>query len=94
MSARNSFFLFGARGTGKSTLIEQRYHFKKTLWIDLLLYEEEEKFSQNPDELLFILNKGKYKTVVIPDFDTCCEFLVEEKIKKPLDIGFLGFKKP
>ena len=54
LSARNSFFLFGARGTGKSTLIEQKYRSKKTLWIDLLLYEEEEKFSQNPDELLFI----------------------------------------
>ena len=77
LSPRNSFFLFGARGTGKSTLIEQRYRSKKTLWIDLLLYEEEEKFSQNPDELLFILNKRKYRTVVIDEI---------QKVPKLLDI--------
>ena len=77
LSNRNSFFLFGARGTGKSTLIEQKYRSKKTLWIDLLLYEEEEKFSQNPDELLFILNKKKYKTVVIDEI---------QKVPKLLDV--------
>lgn len=74
---RNSFFLFGARGTGKSTLVEKRYSSKKTLWIDLLLYEEEEKFSKNPDELFFILNKNKYKTVVIDEI---------QKVPKLLDI--------
>ena len=77
LSTRNSFFLFGARGTGKSTLIEQKYSSKTTLWIDLLLYEEEEKFSQNPDELLFILNKKKYKKVVIDEI---------QKVPKLLDI--------
>ncbi|MDE0119931.1 MAG: AAA family ATPase [Bdellovibrionales bacterium] len=77
LSDRNSFFLFGARGTGKSTLIEKKYHSKKTLWVDLLLYEEEEKFSQNPDELLFILNKKKYKTVVIDEI---------QKVPKLLDV--------
>ena len=77
LSTRNSFFLFGARGTGKSTLIEQKYHSKKTLWIDLLLYEEEEKFSQNPDELLFILNKKKYQKVVIDEI---------QKVPKLLDV--------
>ena len=77
LSARNSFFLFGARGTGKSTLIEQKYHSKKTLWIDLLLYEEEEKFSHNPDELIFILNNSKYQRVVIDEI---------QKVPKLLDV--------
>ena len=77
LNNRNSFFLFGARGTGKSTLIEQKYRSEKTLWIDLLSYEEEEKFSQNPDELLFILNKRKYKTVVIDEI---------QKVPKLLDV--------
>ena len=77
LNARNSFFLFGARGTGKSTLIEQKYRSNSTLWIDLLLYEEEEKFSQNPDELLFILNKKKYRRVVIDEI---------QKVPKLLDI--------
>ena len=83
LSARNSFFLFGARGTGKSTLIEQKYRSKKTLWIDLLLYEEEEKFSQNPDELLFILNKTKYKRVVIDEIQKAPKLLdVIQKIMR------------
>ena len=77
LNARNSFFLFGARGTGKSTLIEQKYHSKKTLWIDLLLYEKEERFSHNPDELIFILNKNKYQRVVIDEI---------QKVPKLLDI--------
>ena len=77
LSTRNSFFLFGARGTGKSTLIEQKYRFRKTLWIDLLLYEEEEKFSHNPDELIFILNKAKYQRVVIDEI---------QKVPKLLDV--------
>ena len=77
LSAKNSFFLFGARGTGKSTLIESRFSGKDTLWIDLLLYEEEERFSRNPDELLFILEKTKYKTVVVDEV---------QKIPKLLDV--------
>ena len=48
---KHSFFLFGARGTGKSTLL--RNWFKKTpsLYIDLLDPEEEEAFLRNPGEL-------------------------------------------
>ena len=77
LSQNNSFFLFGARGTGKSTLIESRYLSQDTLWIDLLLYEEEEKFSQNPDELLLILDQKNYKKVVIDEI---------QKVPKVLDI--------
>ncbi len=77
LNSNNSFFLFGARGTGKSTLIESRYRSPNTLWIDLLLYEEEEKFSQNPDELLLILNQKHYKKVVIDEI---------QKVPKLLDI--------
>ena len=77
LSARNSFFLFGARGTGKSTLIEKKYRSNKTLWIDLLLYEVEEKFSHNPDELIFILNNSKYQRVVIDEI---------QKVPKLLDV--------
>ena len=77
LSPHNSFFLFGARGTGKSTLIQKRYNSQKTLWIDLLLYEEEEKFLHNPDELIFILNNKAYKRVVIDEV---------QKVPKLLDI--------
>ena len=79
LSQQNSFFLFGARGTGKSTLIEKRYPRQagKTLWIDLLLYEEEERFSRQPDELILILNQTKATKVVIDEI---------QKIPKLLDI--------
>ena len=91
LSTRNSFFLFGARGTGKSTLIEQKYHSKNTLWIDLLLYEEEEKFSQNPDELLFILNKRKYKKVVIDEIQKSPKLLdiIQKLMREKPNIQFI-----
>ena len=73
----NIFFLLGARGTGKSTLIKHRYHGPKTLWIDLLLYEQEERFSHNPDELLFIVRKNKYQRIVIDEV---------QKVPKLLDV--------
>ncbi len=74
---KNSFFLFGARGTGKSTLIESRYRSSETLWIDLLLHEEEEKLSHRPDELIFTLGQKSYKRVIIDEI---------QKVPKLLDI--------
>ena len=77
LSGQNSFFLFGARGTGKSTLIESRYRSPETLWIDLLLSSDEERFAGNPDELLFILNKKPWKRVVTDEI---------QKVPKLLDV--------
>jgi predicted AAA+ superfamily ATPase len=51
LSKTQSFFLFGARGTGKSTLLTQRYSKKNAIWIDLLLPSTEEKYLLNPDLL-------------------------------------------
>ena len=91
LSAKNSFFLFGARGTGKSTLIESKYPSDKSLWIDLLLYEEEEKFSHNPDELIFILNKSKVKRVVIDEIQKVPKLLdaVQKMMRERPDIQFI-----
>ncbi len=50
-----SFFLFGARNTGKSTLIRLLYDLESTYWINLLDPNEEEKFARNPSELLAIV---------------------------------------
>ena len=47
----NSFFLFGARGTGKSTLLRQFFAGDKTLWIDLLDPEQQNRYAVRPDEL-------------------------------------------
>lgn len=50
LSNTNSFFLFGARGVGKSTLIKAL--FPKALHIDLLLPDVEEKYAQRPSSLI------------------------------------------
>ncbi len=47
----SSFFLFGARGTGKSTLLEEMFRSEKTLWIDLLDPEQENRYAIRPGEL-------------------------------------------
>ena len=47
----HSFFLFGARATGKSTLLKS--HFGSgAVYYDLLEYGNEDKFARNPDRLL------------------------------------------
>src|SRR4029434_4072372 len=47
----NSFFLFGARGTGKSTFLRNYFDLEQTLWIDLLDPLQEHLFFRNPDLL-------------------------------------------
>ncbi len=58
----NSFFLFGARGTGKSTWVEQQFlGSSECLRIDLLNADEEERFTRNPSLLEAILNESHSK---------------------------------
>ncbi|MCK9448830.1 MAG: hypothetical protein M0Q41_07600 [Bacteroidales bacterium] len=45
-SAGESFFLWGARQTGKSTLLKKLY--PGSLWFDLLLTDVFERFQRNP----------------------------------------------
>ncbi len=47
----HSFFLFGARGTGKSTLLRALWKPASTLFIDLLDPVEEDLFRRDPREL-------------------------------------------
>jgi uncharacterized protein len=47
----NSFFLFGARGTGKTTLLHQIFTPKNAHFIDLLDPLEEDSFARDPSEL-------------------------------------------
>jgi uncharacterized protein len=46
-----SFFLFGARATGKSTLLKQLFAKDKVLWLDLLDPELESELSSRPSAL-------------------------------------------
>ena len=47
----NSFFLFGARGTGKSTFLKEYFRAEPALWIDLLDPLQEDLYARNPGEL-------------------------------------------
>lgn len=55
LSKTNSFFLFGARGTGKTSLLKELYPGKTAYYIDLLDPNDFELFLKNPGELSFIL---------------------------------------
>jgi len=45
----SSFFLFGPRGTGKSTWLRER--FPEAVWIDLLMPEEHREYAARPERL-------------------------------------------
>ena len=52
LSEINSFFLFGARGTGKTTLLKQLPFLNNALYIDLLDADQEEQYALRPGLLI------------------------------------------
>lgn len=72
------FFLFGARGSGKSTLLHQLFN-ENAYWIDLLLPEEEDRFSSHPS-LLFNIVEGLPSSIT--------HLIIDEiqKVPKLLDV--------
>ncbi len=84
LNKNNSLFLFGARGTGKTTLLKRLYSGDDTLWIDLLKDFDEELYGRSPDELSKILGTKKFRRVVIDEV---------QKAPKILDIVHLEIEK-
>ncbi len=74
-----SFFLFGARGVGKSTLIKAGFLAEHCFWIDLLLPATESRYAQNPD-LLF------EEVRALPDAITHIVIDEVQKVPKLLDV--------
>ncbi len=74
-----NFFLFGARGVGKTTLLKHLSWFKSSLYINLLVSGEELRFTRNPDELSSIVK-------ALPDETT--HIIIDEiqKIPRLLDV--------
>lgn len=74
-----SFFLFGARNTGKSTLLKHTFGTKEALWIDLLDPDLEDRYSRDPNsfkhEVMALDEKTSY--VIIDEI---------QKLPKLLDI--------
>ena len=62
---RKSFFLFGPRGVGKSTLLKQK--IKADLYINLLKSSEFLDYKQNPDHLFEIVSPLKENSWVVID---------------------------
>lgn len=79
LSKRHSVLLFGARGTGKSTLLQQLFPVEQVKRFDLLEAETEMRLSQNPDELRNIV-------YALPEDITHVIIDEVQKIPKLLDI--------
>ncbi len=75
----HSFFLFGARGTGKSTWLKHLFKPETALWINLLAPEEEEQFARKPGLLKEIVLK-------LPSHITHVVIDEVQKIPKLLDV--------
>lgn len=73
-----SFFIFGARGTGKSTFLREYFKTENVLWIDLLQSQMEDNYQRRPQMLSEQLtdNPSPPKWIVIDEV---------QKIPKLLD---------
>ncbi len=76
--SHHSFFLFGARGTGKSTFLRNYLaDEKKLLWIDLLDFEQEQHYQRYPQDLKkqILADPKAYKWVVIDEIQRAPKLL-------------------
>jgi len=73
-SYTHSFFLFGPRGTGKSTLLAKRFQKNTCLWLDLLDSSIEDQFQRDPSQLYAIVT-------ALPDEIT--HIIIDEVQKAP-----------
>ena len=69
LSKTNSFFLFGARGTGKTTLLHKLFSKKDTLFVDLLNIRLFEEFLLDLSRFESLINskKNQNKRVVVDE---------------------------
>ena len=82
---KQSFFLFGARGVGKSMLLKQHFADQKShLWIDLLSPSLEMSLANKPEKLLEMWSLKKPKWIVIDEV---------QKIPSILDIVHKGIEE-
>lgn len=62
-----SFFIFGARGVGKSSLLKARFTDSAVIWIDLLNPETEAYFARDPNALKAIAENTAPNIPIIID---------------------------
>ncbi len=74
LPTEQSFFLFGARSTGKSTLLSTLFSSSTSLWIDLLNPAEEDRFTHDPSEL---------EQLVLATHESITHVIIDEVQKLP-----------
>jgi predicted AAA+ superfamily ATPase len=82
-----SFFLFGPRGTGKSTFLKHQY--ADALWIDLLKPDIFRTYAARPERIIELVHGNPDKQIVIvdevqkvPEILSAVHSLIEEKVNK------------
>jgi predicted AAA+ superfamily ATPase len=87
LSKTYNFFLFGARGTGKTTLLHQDFADENTFWIDLLDPEQEAYFEREPNALKAIVEN-------LPEETTHVVIDEVQKLPKLLDVVHQLIEQP
>lgn len=88
---KHSFFLFGARGTGKTQLLRENFLNEASLWIDLLKDQDFLVYSRNPDRLyeqtiaIVENNPNKIHWIIIDEV---------QKVSKLLDVVHRVLEEP
>jgi len=84
---QQSFFLFGPRGTGKSTFLKQ--HYPDALWVDLLKPDVFRAHLSRPERIIELVRGNPEKKVIVidevqkvPEILSAVHSLIEEKIKR------------
>lgn len=62
----NSFFLFGPRGTGKTSLLKEEIKGQRVLWINLLNEDEYRQFAVHPESLDELVSE-EFEWVIIDE---------------------------
>jgi uncharacterized protein len=77
LSISHSFFLFGSRGTGKSTLISERFKAVNPFVIDLLKRDLFRELQANPEKLTDLIGpfQGSGRIIVIDEVQKIPELL-------------------
>lgn len=87
--ATGSFFLFGPRGTGKSTWLRQRY--PDAVWIDLLEADAFRRYSARPERLRELVSASTKKVIIIDEVQKVPDLLheVHALIEKRKELRFV-----
>ena len=90
MPISSSFFLFGPRGTGKTTWL--REHYPNANVVDLLLEQQYRRYSARPERLLeLIRGNPNSRTIVIDEVQRVPELLslVHHQMEKDKSLQFI-----